>query len=331
MYNYRDIRGVHLEISTRCNAACPDCPRNFRGVDIVDTYPVLDMKLEQFKQIFNTDFIRQLNVFLINGNYGDFVTAKDGLAIVEYLRTTNPGLLIQISTNASGQPKIWSRLGELGCTVYFRLDGLADTHHLYRQNTDYNFILENARKFIAAGGTAVWAMIKFDHNAHQIEQARALSKEMGFSRFDLVDAGRDTMPVFTPDRKFSHTIGKYTGPTDFESVHKFTEHYKIEPWGTVENETRNYSIDCYAKKNLDVYVTANGEVYPCCWLGFYPWNSDRQATNPQLKQIMQKNNALEYGLETAIEWFTRVEESWSCSSVPSGKLFACNATCGVRQ
>ena len=330
MYNYRDIRRVHLEISTRCNAACPDCPRNFRGVDIVDAYPILDMKLPQFKQIFKVDFVQQLTTFLINGNFGDFITARDGLAIVEYLRASNPKLRIEISTNASGQPKIWTRLGELGCVIYFRLDGLEDTHHLYRQNTDYNFIIENAKKFIAAGGHAIWAMIKFDHNEHQIDTARELSTQLGFKEFQLIDAGRDTMPVFTPDRKLSHIIGKYTGPTDFDSVYAFTDHYKVEPWGTVENEKTSYPIDCYAKKNLDVYVSANGEVYPCCWLGFYPHHSDRQATNPQLKQIMEKNNALEHGLETAIEWFSRVEESWSCGSVPAGKLFACNATCGVK-
>jgi MoaA/NifB/PqqE/SkfB family radical SAM enzyme len=179
MLNYKEIRRVHLEISTRCNAACPECPRNFRGVDIVDTYPVCDMSLQQAQKIFTIPFLQQLDQILINGNYGDFITARDGLAIVEYFRTSNSQLKIIISTNGSGRPNIWQRLGELDVEVQFRLDGLADTHHLYRQYTDFDLIIDNATKFIKAGGNATWAMIKFDHNKHQIAQAETLSKSLG--------------------------------------------------------------------------------------------------------------------------------------------------------
>jgi MoaA/NifB/PqqE/SkfB family radical SAM enzyme len=31
MYNYEDIREVHLEVTQRCNAACPMCDRNENG------------------------------------------------------------------------------------------------------------------------------------------------------------------------------------------------------------------------------------------------------------------------------------------------------------
>jgi hypothetical protein len=92
MLEYKNIRRVHLEISTRCNAACPECPRNFRGVDIVDTYPICDMSLDQSQKIFTIPFLNQLEQILINGNYGDFITARDGLAIVEYFLTANPNL-----------------------------------------------------------------------------------------------------------------------------------------------------------------------------------------------------------------------------------------------
>ena len=47
MITYQDIKHVHLEISTRCNAACPDCPRNLRGVDVVEGYPLHDMRLDE--------------------------------------------------------------------------------------------------------------------------------------------------------------------------------------------------------------------------------------------------------------------------------------------
>ena len=47
-----------MEISTRCNAACPECPRNFRGVDTIDSYPVCDMSLEQAQKIYDQSVIQ---------------------------------------------------------------------------------------------------------------------------------------------------------------------------------------------------------------------------------------------------------------------------------
>ena len=330
MIDYQHIRSVHLEISTRCNAACPDCPRNFRGVDVMETYPLTDMRLEQAQQIFPPEFVRRLRRFLINGNYGDFVTARDGLEIVEYLLQCNPHLQIEISTNASARPEIWTRLGGLGVTVDFRLDGLADTHHLYRQNTNFELILDNARKFIAAGGRAVWAFIPFKHNQHQIEAAREMAKQMGFADFWIVDAGRNTMPVFTRDRRLSHVIGDYQGSTDFDELWQQVNTWQVDPGGAVRMETADRKISCYAKREREIYVCANGEVYPCCWLGFYPQHSVQRPSNQQLQPLIARNNALEHGIEAAIAWFNRIEQTWD-RSVPEGKIFSCNETCGIRQ
>ena len=128
MINYNQIQGVHLEISSRCNAVCPDCPRNFRGVDVIDNYPVCDLRLDQIKKIFSVEFLQQLNNILINSNYGDFVTARDALRIVEYFYQINPNLLIEVSTNGSAQPKIWTELGKTPVRIGFRIDGLKDTN-----------------------------------------------------------------------------------------------------------------------------------------------------------------------------------------------------------
>lgn len=330
MLNYKEIRRVHLEISTRCNAACPECPRNFRGVDIVDTYPICDMSLEQAQQIFTLSFLQQLDQILINGNYGDFITARDGLAIVEYFLTTNPELKIIISTNGSGRPHIWRRLGELGVEVQFRLDGLEDTHHLYRQYTDFNLILDNAIKFIQAGGNAVWAMIKFKHNEHQISTAQLLSKSLGFKRFELVDAGRDTTVVFTRDKKLSYVIGDYTGSTDYETLYDQYQQYISDPDVTLKKiAIEEREISCYAKKHQEIYIAANGEVYPCCWLGFYPLSRQGNPSTFQLRPLIKENNSLDYGVEHAINWFNEIERTWS-TTVAEGKIYTCNETCGKR-
>lgn len=330
MILYNDIRSVHLEISTRCNAACPECPRNFRGVDLIDTYPLCDMSLEQAQKIFTLPFLKQLDHILINGNYGDFVTARDGLSIVEYFRSANSKLQIEISTNGSARPQIWTRLGELGVKIYFRLDGLADTHHLYRQYTDFDLIISNAQKFIAAGGHAIWAFIPFAHNQHQIEQARTMAHSLGFKEFHLVDAGRNTGPVFNRDGKYSHSLGDYTGSQDFDELYTHHLHYVNKPEITLTADHVNRKIDCYAKRNKEIYITANGEVYPCCWLGFYPMQETGNPSNSQLRPMILNNNAIDTSIENAIAWFNSIEESWKLESVRAGKIYTCNETCGIK-
>jgi len=323
MYSYSDIQDIHLEISTRCNSACPSCPRNACGVNIIDDYPLHDMSLSEAKIIFQPNFLKQLKRIHINGNLGDFVTARDGVEIVEYFLDQNSNLDISISTNASARPDIWSKLGALGITVIFCLDGLNDLHRFYRQQTDWNMIIDNAKKFIKAGGNATWKMILFDHNQHQIEECRQLSQQLGFKNFLLVDHGRNAFPVFTQDKEFSHDVGQHnqskSWPIFFQNWQESRENDKID---TIVDFKK---IDCQVQKSKSLYITATGEVYPCCWLGFYPKVMNHTG-NPGIKKILpEDNNAIKLGIEQSISWFNRVEQSWTNKH----QLYACNTNCGI--
>jgi len=340
MIDYSHIRSVHLEISTRCNAACPLCPRNLSGHDTELGYPIHDMSLEETQHIFPVIFLQQLTNILINGNFGDFVTARDGLAIVKYFAESNPEIKISISTNASAKPNIWSELGRLsGVSVGFDIDGLADTHNLYRRNTNWNLVIDNAKKFIAAGGTAVWRMIRFSHNQHQIELCRQMSKELGFSRFDLLDDGRDSGPVYDRAGDYLYKLGDDANfksmeyPSRIEKWHGWSEdgslpEHRLEQYKTIPIKQ---TVDCYSKKNKEIYVTATGEVYPCCWLGFYPkqeYQHTWQADNMFLKDMVVNNNALDTSVKESIEWFNAVEDSWNKKAYTEGRLFKCDEYCG---
>jgi MoaA/NifB/PqqE/SkfB family radical SAM enzyme len=191
---------------------------------------------------------------------------------------------------------------------------------------------------MSAGGHAIWRFIHFKHNEHQIDDCKKLAKELGFARFDILYGGRTDSPVYNiKTGKYEYTIGIEMADIPKTALdhqlHKFnyrSPEKRIEFYKTVKVSE---SIDCLAKKQKEIYITATGDVYPCCYFGHYPtipeykqyWQMDNFAITPLIKN----NNALEYGIEEAIKWFNSVEESWSKQSYLEGRLYKCDEFCGV--
>lgn len=334
MIEFKEIRDVHLEISSKCNAACPMCPRNFRGYPYNDGYPETNLTLSQVKHIFNPDFVAQLNKIRINGNYGDIVMNPEGADIVEYLRSCNQNMILTVSTNGSARKaEFWQRLAAAGARVLFCLDGLDDTHHLYRQNTSWKTIIRNANVFIQAGGDATWKFIEFDHNIHQVDACEQLAAQLGFASFQRVNHNRNIGPAFDKKGNLSHVIGKYQGTTEFKVLfhHKKTDLVLLED--ITPGRTPKTKITCETMEQKSIYIAANGDVYPCCWTGFYPktygHGEYHQAVNAQLAPLINGNNALENSLEDCIIWFKKVKTAWNHSKYEQGRLIACDDNCGA--
>lgn len=334
MFRYEDISKVHLELSSECNASCPLCPRNVHGYPYNDGFIEHSLTLDEIKTIFPVDFIKQLNILLLNGNFGDFVMNPQSLPIVAYFKQHNPSLNINISTNGGARNKeFWETLACMDVKVFFCLDGLDDTHSLYRINTRYETVLNNAKIFIAAGGNAAWKFIKFKHNEHQLDAAKKLSEELGFTMFRIEDGGRDNGPVYNKQGDLTHVIGDYQGKLQ-ERIEPLIDHRKTSTFKVQDVAASIKPIDCEVLKDHSIYVNSIGEVYPCCYLGFQPntygHGSYLQALNSQIKPLLNNNNAIHTPLKECMEWFNRVVESWHIESLNEGRLLQCNQTCGCQ-
>ena len=336
MLKLHEIQQLQIELTTRCNARCPLCMRNYRGMEHNDGYPETELRLADIQRMFPAEFLKQIKRILFNGNLGDFGLAKDSIEIVKYF-LANGIKEIDISTNGSMRTTDWwAQLALPGVTVGFALDGMADTHHLYRQDTDWHKIIENAQALIQAGGRAVWRFIPFDHNRHQMETCRAFSKQLGFVDFQDIGHGRNRTYVYNRTGEYSHLIGEPFQPSDLTNppkIQQLVEHHLtwFDPKTfKQEQDTSDLKIDCHHKRFKELYVAANGEVYPCCFLGFYPQTMHHPG-NVQLKPIVKQNNALHYSLETCIEWFNDVEESWHRESIADGRMYICVNTCAVKK
>ena len=330
MLKLDQIRQVHVELTTRCNARCPMCMRNYRGMDYNSGYPDVELSLVQFQHIVSP-IMSQLKQVNFNGNLGDFASARDSLEIVEYLVANN--MTININTNGSlRNTDWWRRLAMPGVTVGFALDGLVDTHALYRQDTDWNKIIANAQAFISAGGRAIWRFVPFDHNRHQEDQCRQLAQRMGFVNFENIYDGRDSGPVFSRAGEYSHQIGKDSRPANSPPHIKdlLQSHVTWFDSRTVQShkDTPELKLRCIHKINQEIYIAADGSVYPCCYLGFYP-DTMTHAGNSQTKELAQENNALKYDLAHCMDWFESVEQTWAKSSIAAGRLYQCVNSCAI--
>ena len=79
-------------------------------------------------------------------------------------------------------------------------------------------------------------------------------------------------------------------------------------------------------------MSSNGDIFPCCYLGFSPkkYDANIHYGNSQLKYLMKnvENNAITHGLEKAVSWFSLVQESWRKETVKQGRLYRCDMYCG---
>lgn len=188
-----------METSSVCNAACPMCQRENDPRFNKDTESV-SLSLAKVKTLFDDDFIRQLDSMFMCGSYGDPAAAPETIDIFAHFRKVNDTMSLGIHSNGSLRTtQWWSDLGLLlsrsNDYCYFGIDGLADTNHIHRVNTSFSKLISNASAFIKSGGKAHWEFLVFEHNEHQVEEARKMSQELGFTGFRTKVSRRFNMVV----------------------------------------------------------------------------------------------------------------------------------------
>ncbi len=351
MYQANDIKILHMETTSKCNATCPMCLRSVNGGKINPHLPLVELGLSEVQKILPESFVQGLDKVFMCGNYGDPAAASETLEIFTWLREVNPKIQLEIFSNGGlRSEKWWAKIAEVINKAVFAIDGLEDTNHLYRRGVVWHKVEKNIQAFVQAGGKARWDYIVFRHNEHQVEEARQVAAQWGVQDFQVKKTGRffsysktkikEAQEVWDKDGNVEYLLEL---PRNQEYVNKAFAKGKTEEkkTGNMKSYIERSVIDCKVAAEKSVYLTSEGFILPCCWLAIrmYPWYSGKGKTEiwkifEKVEGGMDSVNALKYGIEAVIEgdFFQKVlPESWDLPSHEDGKLFACSKTCGRKE
>lgn len=293
MLDPTQVVALHAEFTSRCNLHCKHCARTDPDSgNTINSLPLQSVDPTTFEHV-----IKQLpNLKLIHscGNYGDIVAYNHLFDIVEICKQQNIELLRLYTNGSARTTQYWSELGyntKNSAEVVFSIDGLADTNYIYRDGSNWNTIMDNTQSFIDAGGNAIWEMLVFSHNEHQVEYAKTLANKMGFKEFRVKKANR------------FHLVDKETvKPTSIKQFRHNVETTSI--------------ISCKYKNMNWLYMSFEGELMPCCWIGGakYKINQEKNQFLDFYNQHSGKDLNVQKNTVKEIltgSFFTALQNSWT--------------------
>jgi MoaA/NifB/PqqE/SkfB family radical SAM enzyme len=239
----------HVEPTSKCTLECPLCDRTW----FYETFK--KRNLHEINLAHLVDFVGVNADISMCGNNGDPIYHSKFHELCTRLKDNN--CKITITTNGSAKTKAWweklNKILDKDDTLIFSIDGLEDSNHIYRKNAKWKSIMGAIEVFEERRCKLHWKYIVFKHNQHQIKDAKELSAKLKFDHFRLEHSNRwlgkkDLMP----DREFVDTYYQQQEKVLIDPSFKTA----MEPYCLVDN-----------KPSKALYIDAEGDFYPCCWIG----------------------------------------------------------------
>ena len=360
MIKYTNVRRIHIELTARCQASCPGCPRNVYGGYAIPDLDKTEWTATEFRTAFQPEFLQQLDRILFCGNYGDPGIARELLPILRYIREHSEVEIILHTNGGMRSTEFWYAVGTVLRTnskVVWSFDGLSDTNHIYRKGVDWDRAWANAESYISTGAHAVWEMLVFKHNEHQVSECEALSKSAGFHQFiykralgfehtptmkTLDKRGKLQYTITEPSKAYTNIANASTGVPDTSdlTIEQYTEHMDrqiaLYTNGGFRHE-HSTDIHCETIHNREIYVDSSGTVYPCCHIGhasqhtageLYIQNREWLRERFGSRNLSCKINDLQAIVDS--DYFRRIQATWKLPTDNQNRVAMCSAMCARR-
>lgn len=242
------VNGMHIECTNICTLKCPGCSRT----QFINQWPKhwsnRWITVEQLSNFLDID-LTNCEITLC-GNQGDPIYHPEFHSIVKFFKLKES--CVTIVTNGSYKTTNWWQqlvaLLDENDKIVFSIDGLPSNFTEYRINGDWDSIKLGIDVVTTGRCKTIWKFIPFRYNQHDIEQARQLSVQYGFDKFEIA----------LSDRFDSHTE-KYKPD---ETLISTAVEQKIR-WHTEKN---NVKLNPKCSTNKDHYISADGYYSPCCYV-----------------------------------------------------------------
>ncbi len=335
MYDIDDINEIQIDHTTRCNLGCPQCARTQDNWSQAEENKNIDLTIKDY-EILLSPFKKKAPRIFHCGNFGDALASPTFDETFDYTLSKNPSR-VTIATNGALRPESWWRdLAQKGgdkLRVTFAIDGLEDTNHIYRIGARWEKILRNVRAFIDSGGKARWDFIEFEHNYHQIEEARVLAEELGFEKFNVKYTARFASRDVKKD---SLKDGKELVDKKDNENQKDLGQIKQE-YGSFQEYVNKTEISCKYKKDNKLFVDMHLRLWPCCWFGAPLYFTNNNPQTPDFKYLEKLygpnfNSMRKHGWEVLSHDFFQnyLEKSWDNPSEKYRRIYTCGRTCGEK-
>lgn len=325
--------------------------------------PLRHLSRQVIDRAFDPATVSRLHQIFFCGSYGDPIMHPEFADIVGDFREKNPQLWIYAHSNGGVHDDAWwqdlaGMIGSHGA-VDFGIDGLADTLHLYRRNVEFTRVINNAQAFIRAGGRAQWTFIVFEHNQHQVEQARQLAQDLGFHRILFRSTGRfldhATMTEMTqwPVQDRQGRQEYFLRPTTLQEYRNRSIDHSTEVAQDPAGWRRYFdttAIRCDALTGHKVAINCEGLVLPCNFFNhnLYDARFHDGVSLPGANELASRDgrNAVRafletHGLDNLNIHHRSLPEIFDCAmwedlqrrwqvGFDRGRLFECAFSCGER-
>lgn len=307
LYKFETIRKIEIDCTSYCNAFCGACDRNISGCETQPNLKLTHIDLETWKKIVDLENLQNINEIIFNGNFGDFSMHPHFIEMMEILANVKTNLYLNLNTNGGARSiQFWNDLAIVlnkfdKHDIKFGIDGLEDTHDLYRRGIDWNKRIENLKAFNSAGGNSIWKCIVFDYNKNSLDEISKFAHNVGCIAFQTNRNRTD--PLIMKSYK-DFTTQTLTSPTldEFNKLYKRKDVFKPHNKTPASNAVETHSeIKCpYGEEGM-IQIDPWGNVWPCCYI------SGRQIdrnTNFDYNKYSVKNN-ISYNSLTSIVEFIR--------------------------
>jgi len=239
------VTNLELEVTNKCNLKCPICTRKkvkFKKSEDLDLSVFEKIVLEDIKTVDMCGVLSEPTLYSYMFQFIDLLKQNTYIKIHTNGTTNNVDWWVELANKLSKHD---------GSEVIFAIDGLENTHSIYRIGTNFKKLINNIKAFNLAGGKSISQFIIFKHNQHQVNDVKKLSNDIGCKNMIIRTSSSYNKTFQRPD------IEKNI-KTRYEMCNIFDK----------------LNIQCKHLLRGWVFIDFKGDVFPCCFLSLGKYSTN---------------------------------------------------------